>query len=223
MYNVNGPPRGANVTQDQSSYDLLFKDVIINNASATNNGGYFSYNLGTDSINGVYKAEVIAATIKFNGSIPTNVQNSTLLVNIPQLNGNTVRVAGNVSTGNSSVGSNSTQGSIFCQIPDNSTPITPGGLTSNGIISLLIGSRIFETVQNYNPPISKINTIDMSFWDSYANPVLVGSTSETISTFYFTIRLYYLQKRMSTTSFSTSVLTNVGTGTMDSLFQSNNR
>ena len=30
MYNSNGPPRGFNVTQDQSSYDLVFKDIIIN-------------------------------------------------------------------------------------------------------------------------------------------------------------------------------------------------
>ena len=29
MYSVNGPPRGQNTTSDQSSYDLVFKDIII--------------------------------------------------------------------------------------------------------------------------------------------------------------------------------------------------
>ena len=29
MFNVNGPPRGQNVTADQSSYDIIYKDIIV--------------------------------------------------------------------------------------------------------------------------------------------------------------------------------------------------
>ena len=242
MYNVNGPPRGFNVVQDQSSYDLVFKDVIINSALGTQNGNVFSYNLGTDSINMVYKAELITATIAFNTAIASNVRNSTIILSIPQLNGTTTRVAGNISgvnqqtnqvynstTGlydpvvvNNSIpgqGSNNVQGAVFCQIPDNNTPLTTASATSNNTISLLIGPHMYDSVQFYNPPINRINTIDVSWFDTLANPISIGSSSGTISTFYFTLRIYYFQKRFATSSYSTSIFTNTGTGTMDSNFQ----
>jgi hypothetical protein len=242
MYNANGPPRGFNVVQDQSSYDLVFKDVIINSALGTQNGNSFGYNLGTDSINMVYKAELITATVVFNTAIPTNVKNSTLILSIPQLNGNTTRVAGNTSgvnqqtnqvynpsTGqytptvvNNSIqgqGSNNVQGAVFCQIPDNNTPLTLGSQTSNNIISLLIGPHMYDSIQFYNPPINRINTIDVSWFDTLSNPVTIGSSSGNITSFYFTLRIHYFQKRYATSSYSTSVYTNTGAGTMDSIFQ----
>ena len=30
MFSANGPPKGQNVTSNQSSYDIVFKDVIVN-------------------------------------------------------------------------------------------------------------------------------------------------------------------------------------------------
>ena len=98
MFNMNGPPRGSNVTNDQASYDLVYRDIIINSSLGTNNLSTFSYNLSTDSINQVYKVELVSASIKFNTAIPTNIQNRCIILNIPQLNGNTCRVAGNVSS-----------------------------------------------------------------------------------------------------------------------------
>jgi hypothetical protein len=220
MFNMNGPPRGSNVTNDQSSYDLVYRDIIINSSLGTNNNSTFSYNLSTDSINQVYKVELVSASIKFNTAIPTNIQNRCIILNIPQLNGNTCRVAGNVSSSNSSQGSNVVQGAIFCQIPDNNTPLTSGSVTSNNIISLLIGSHTYDSIQFYNPPISRINTIDVSWFDTLSNQILIDpSTSGAINTFYFTLRVHYFQKRYNTTSFSTSVFTNADTGTLDSIFQ----
>lgn len=212
MFNVNGPPKGFNVTSDQSSYDLVSKDIVVCSSLGTPNadGSVYTFTLGTDNLNGVYKAELVTAAIKFNTSINTSVVNQTLLLNIPQLNQNTFYVAGN--------GSNSTQSQIFCQIPDNSTPLTPGGLTPNNIINLYIGARMFDSVQYYNPPINKINKIDVGWAAPNGTIVPVGSTPGTISTFYFTLRVYYLQKRNNTSTFSTSVFTNTGTGTLDSLF-----
>ncbi len=238
MYNLNGPPRGFNVTQDQSSYDLVFKDIIINSNLGTQNGNSFSYNLGTDSINQIYKAEVTAATVTFNTSLPSNIKNQTIILSIPQLNGNTTKVAGNTSATSTQInqvynpstggydpvtvtnsipgqGSNNVQGAVFCQIPDNNTPL---GIISNSI-NLFVGPHMYESIQFYNPPINKVSTIDVSWFDTQANPVVIGSSSGTIDTFYFTLRIHYFQKRYATSSFSTSVFTNAGTGTMDSIFQ----
>jgi hypothetical protein len=243
MFNVNGPPRGFNVTNDQASYDLVYRDVIISSNLGTNNNSVFTYNLGTDSINQVYKVELVSATIKFNTTIPSTIQNKCIILNIPQLNGNTCKIAGNNTNVNSAVnqtynpttgrydpvvvnavttgqGSNVVQSAIFCQIPDNNTPITPQSATSNNIISLFIGPHMYDSIQYYNPPISKLNTITVSWYDILTNQILIDpSTSGTINTFYFTLRIHYFQKRNSTTSFSTSVFTNADTGTLDSIFQ----
>jgi hypothetical protein len=216
MYNSNGPPKGFNVTSDQSSYDLVTKDIIICSNLGTLNPDYSTvrFNLGLDNINQIYKAELVSATVVFDGSINPFVVNKTLLLSIPQLNQNTFRVAGNATR------NNVTQSSIFCQIPDNSTPITPGNLTSNGIISLYIGARMFDTVQYYNPPINKINTIDISWFSPGANIIQVGTgTPGDIASFYLTLRIYYFQKRNNTSLFSTSVLNYAAAGSVNTIFE----
>ena len=210
---MNGPPRGSNVLADQSAYDLIFRDIIINSSLGTLNGTTTTYNLGTDSINQIYKAQLITATIKFNGSIPNNIKNQSVILSIPQLNNNTTRIAGNIVPGNPSQGNNSTQGAIFGQIPDNNTPLNFHCDSScNNIISLLIAPPFYESIQFYNPPINKLNTIDVQLFDQLGNDVF-----NNISSFYFTLRIYYFQKRYSGTSFSTSIVTNVSSN-YDTLF-----
>jgi hypothetical protein len=213
MFNVNGPPRGSNVSSDQSSYDMLCRDVIFNSNVATLNNNVYSFNLQTDNIDRIYKTELVTATIDFSGNIPPNVRNQCVFLNIPQLNGNTTRMASNVLAGNSSQGNLSTQGSIFCQVPDNNTPLLIGNNPSNGIISLFIANRQFECVQFYNPPISNLNRIDISLADPLSNTIL----SSGIKSFYFTIKIYYFQKRNTTTAFSVPVV-NYMSGTTDSAF-----
>jgi len=220
MYNSNGPPKGFNVTSDQSSYDLVSKDIIIcsNLGTLSSDKSTVSFNLGLDNINQIYKAELVTATVVFDGSINPLVVNKTLILSIPQLNQNTFRVAGNATK------NNVTQSSIFCQIPDNSTPITPGSLTSNGIISLYIGARMFDTVQYYNPPINKVNTIDISWFSPDATIVRVATgTPGDIASFYFTLRIYYFQKRNNTSLFSTSVFNYAGAGSIDTIFEPTTR
>ena len=54
---MNGPPRGANVTSDQSSYDIIYKDIVISSKLGTYNGSSvssantttWSYNLQNDN------------------------------------------------------------------------------------------------------------------------------------------------------------------------------
>ena len=79
---------------------------------------------------------------------------------------------------------------------------------------------MYDSLQFYNPPINRINTIDVSWFDTQSNPLVIGNSSGNISSFYFTLRIHYFQKRYATASYSTSVFNNVGTGTMDSIFQS---
>jgi hypothetical protein len=220
---MNGPPRGSNIVNDQSSYDLVFRDIIINSTLGTLNGNTTTYNLGTDSINQIYKAEIISATIKFNTAITTNVINQSIILSIPQLNNKTTTIAGNIVQGNSGQGNNSVQGAIFVQIPDNNTPLIIGANASNNIITLLIGPHMYESIQFYNPPINKLNTIDVAWFDQQSNPISISNSgSGTINTFYFTLRLYYFQKRYSGTAFSTSVYTTVGNGTYDTIFNPGN-
>jgi hypothetical protein len=218
----NGPLRGSNTSADQNAYDIIFKDIIVNSNLGTPNSAKdtFTYNLSTDNLNQIYKAELISATVKFNTSIQSNVQNQSLILSIQQLNGNTVRIAGNTIAGNSNQGNNTVQGNIFCQIPENCTPITPGGLTPNNIISLLIGARVYESIQFYNPPINRLNQLDIQWYDNLGNIIPIhSSTSGTINTFYFTIRIYYFQKRNNTTAFSIPILNYPASGTQDSIFQ----
>jgi len=209
---MNGPPRGSNVTNDQSSYDIIYKDVIFNSNLATVNGNSYSFNLQTDNINKIYSAELIAATIAFT-AIPANVMNQCLILNIPKLNGNIVRIATNVSSSNGSQGTLATQGNIFCQIPDNNTPLLVGINPSTNIISMFIENHKYEAIQYYNPPISNLNSIELSLTDVLGN--IIPTTS--IISFYFTIRLNYFQKRNNSTAFSTPVV-NYYSGITDSKY-----
>lgn len=219
MYNVNGPPRGQNVTSNQSSYDLIYKDLIFNSNLASLNNNVYSFTLQTDNINHIYDSEVVAATIVFDSSgIPTNIKNQCVIVNIPQLNGTTTTIASNVKSGNNSNGTLSTQGALFCQIPDNNTPLIIGTNASNNTISMLIQNHRYESIQYYNPPISNLNRIDISLYDPLGNIV----PSSDINSFYFTIRVHYFQKRNSATTFSIPVV-NYTSGMTDSIFVPHNR
>ena len=213
MFNVNGPPKGSNVLSDQSSYDLIYRDIILSSDLSTYSNGYSTFNLSTDNINQIYKAELISATVVFNTAIPNEVKNSTLLLSIPTLNGNTLRVAGN------NTGTNSYQGQMFCQIPDNNTPLIIGTNPSNNTISLLIGPHMYESIQYYNPPINKINNIGVQWYTKNGTLIPIGSSSGNITSFYCTLRVHYFQKRNNMTMFSTSVFTETNTGTVDSIFE----
>ena len=224
MFNMNGPPGGNNITSDQSSYDLVYKDYIISSLLGTFNSDFSScsFNL-TNNNNQIYKAELISATVAFNGQIPNDIQNQTLILSIPKLNANTYNIAD--SDNGQFIGEN--QEGVFCQIPDNNTPLTPIGLTSNNIISLLIGAKIYDSTQYYNPPISKIHKIDVQ-WYGLTGGVLITDTSlspanGTISSFYFTLRIHYFEKRNSASSFSYGLFNYAASGTVASMFKPQNQ
>lgn len=215
MFNMNGPPRGANVTADQSSYDIVFRDIIVNNDAGTldQTTNTWSYNLQLDNINNIYKVQLATAAIVFSSSIPTNVLNRSLLLSIPQLNGNLApKVAGNVTQGNSQQGNNSVISQLFAQIPDNCTPQEH----TNNTLSFYSTPSWYDSIQFYNPPINKLNRIDVNWYDYTGTQKIVYSA---FTSFYFTLRIYYLQKRNSTSAISIPIVTIADSGTLDSSFQ----
>lgn len=234
MFSANGPPKGQNVTSNQSSYDIVFKDVIVNYPPlGVSAGSQTKYTVSLpNEFDKIYRVELVCSTVHFNviagadSSIPVNVRNSTIIVSIPQLNNRSLLIASPV-TGPSSYTSD-----IFCQIPDNYTPLGGGNGTSTypaDSISTFIGGPPFSAEQFYNPPLSNINQLDIYLLDIYGNnllnatPASTGGTPDNATTnyvasFYMTLRVYYMVKRNNTTAFSEPLFTYTPSGTIDSIF-----
>ena len=171
MFSINGPPKGYNTTSNQSSYDLVFKDVVINYTNPVALGGIDKYtvNLNLD-IDKIYKAELVTGLASFVSdpydpgnnlyvTIPDTVRKKSVIVDIPQLNNRTVNIPLN-NNAKKTIGTN-----IFCQIPDNYTPLGGQSLIDGKIllansITTFIGGPPFTAEQVYNPPISNINKLD---------------------------------------------------------------
>lgn len=187
--------RGQNTTSDQNSYDLIFKDIIINyTADIEALKRSFTVDLSFE-INKMYKAELISGIVHFSGiHLPINVKNSALFVNIPQINGNTIVC--------------NTASKMFCQISDNATPL---GNHSN-TLSTFVNNSNYSCFQFYNPTINNIFKLDVSVSDIYGNNLLVENETECgtthIESLYLVIRVYYFIKRNPATSFSTQAFNN---------------
>lgn len=80
MYNVNGPPRGSNVTSDQSSYDIIYKDIIVKSENR-NTYIYPNPNNYTVTLNQnfdkIYKAELISVNVPAATDITVNLTSSS--------------------------------------------------------------------------------------------------------------------------------------------------
>jgi hypothetical protein len=80
MFNVNGPPRGSNVTSEQSSYDIIFKDIIVKslnrNVNVYPNPNNYTVQLN-ENITQIYKAELISLNVPAATDISVNLTSST--------------------------------------------------------------------------------------------------------------------------------------------------
>ena len=80
MYNINGPPRGSNVTSEQSAYDIIFKDIIVKsknrNFNTYPNPNNYTVNLN-ESIDKIYKAELISVNVPASTDITVNLTSNT--------------------------------------------------------------------------------------------------------------------------------------------------
>jgi hypothetical protein len=202
MFSINGPPKGQNSTSDQSSYDLVYKDIIVNYPPQVSNvaGNLDKYSVSLNfEFDQLYKAELIVGAVHFvtiaeapnnpdkSIAIPDTVRNSTIIVNIPQLKNNTLSISSQQSTNINSTsippipGNNNSVyiSNIFCQIPDSYTPLGGAnninpmlGILPSNSISTYIGGPPFSAEQFYNPPISNISQLDIYLLDVYGNNLL---------------------------------------------------
>lgn len=79
MFNMNGPPKGFNTVSDQSSYDLVFKDVIVKSENRNTivypNPNNYTVTLG-EEVTKIYKAEIITANIPAATDISVNISSN---------------------------------------------------------------------------------------------------------------------------------------------------
>ena len=79
MYNMNGAPRGSNVTSDQSSYDIIFKDIIVKSENRNTlvypNPNTYTVGLN-EHIEKIYRAEIISVNVPAATDITVNLEST---------------------------------------------------------------------------------------------------------------------------------------------------
>jgi len=112
--------------------------------------------------------------------------NDKIYLSLGQLNGDTCNIT-NDESGNDNEVSN-----IFCQVPNNSC------VSSAAVKTLLGQPHMFSAVQFYNPPINKVNRLNIKWYGENGNLLRIQEHG-------FTVRIHYFQKRSGTTDFSIPV------------------
>ncbi len=113
--------------------------------------------------------------------------NCKIFLSIDKLNGTTVNMIPDQS------GRNMNLPPVFCQVPNNTS------ISSSSVKTLLNQPNNYSSIQFYNPVLSKINKLNIRWYDEYAKPLRLLDHC-------FTIRIHYFQKRFDTTDFSYEVV-----------------
>ena len=123
---------------------------------------------------------------QFSNCIMSDVvlTNCKLFLSLGKLNGDTCNIVPD-QTGNN-IGN---VPPVFCQIPNNTT------VSSRSVKTLLNQPHNYSSIQFYNPPLSKLNKLDIKWYTDTGELVRILNHC-------FTIRVYYFQKRIDTTDFS---------------------
>jgi hypothetical protein len=156
-------------------------------------------NVNTDSDGNLYVAPAVPGDYgNANGvNIPLNVDcafsncilsdvvltHCKLYLSLGKLNGDTCNITPDEN------GTNKNVPPVFCQVPNNTC------VSSAAVKTLLNQPHNFSAIQFYNPPISKVNKFEVKWYTDDGNLVRILDHC-------FTIRIYYFQKRISTTDFS---------------------
>lgn len=110
--------------------------------------------------------------------------NCKLFLSLGKLNGDTCNIVSE--QGNNNVNN------IFCQIPNNTI------VSSNSVKTLLNQPHNYSSIQFYNPPISRLNRFEVKWYTENGELIRILDHC-------FTIRIYYFQKRIDTTDFSSPI------------------
>jgi len=164
---------GYNSTQPINFIDNIYGTVVI--SKFVDYGSYNEVPIDDQILNNTIASDTV-------------LTDCSIYLSLGALNSNTIQFATDESChGNTSIGS------IFCEIPNN----TSVSSTSNKTI--LTQPSVWSAMNFYNPPISNIRKIDIKWYDEHGGPI-------NILEHCFTIRIYYFQKRNNTTIFSAPVL-----------------
>jgi len=130
---------------------------------------------------------------EFSNCILSDVVLTTdkIFLSLGKLNGDTCNIINDESGSNLSQVSN-----IFCQVPNNTC------VSSAAVKTLLGQPHNFSAIQFYNPPLNKINKLDINWYSEYGNLLRILDHG-------FTIRIHYFQKRLQSTDFSYPVVKKV--------------
>ena len=159
---------GPKIIKSTSSGVLYVADAVL--------GDFGEYN----GINVPLNGEPIYSNCIMSDVVLTNCK---LFLSLGKLNGDTCNLISNESKN----GYNTP--SIFCQLPNNTC------VSSSSVKTLLNQPNFYSSMQFYNPPISKLTTLNIKWYNEYGELVRILDHC-------FTIRVYYFQKIFSTTEFS---------------------
>jgi hypothetical protein len=156
--------------------------------NSSNNILYVDYALAGDHGDSSGGSIPLTNDIVFSNSIISEVvlTCSKIFLSLGKLNGDTCSVIPDQN------GSNNVP-DIFCQVPNNT------GVGSSSIKTLLNQPSVYSSIQFYNPPISKLQRLDVKWYSEDGNLIRILDHC-------FTIRIYYFQKRFDTSDFSIPVI-----------------
>ena len=178
MLNYEGPAVYSPYTSGPKCISWSHEDGLYVNIG-TNYGEY------TDTVGAIVNVDTNVDKYYSNSIISGVVlTNCKLYLSLGKLNGETCNIVPDQSGNNYGNVTN-----IFCQVPNNTC------VSSSAVKTLLAQPKPFSAIQFYNPPISKLNRLDIRWYTD--NGELVH-----ILDHCFTVRIYYFQKRIDTTDFS---------------------
>ena len=159
---------------------ILSNDFGLYIGIPTNYGEY------TDSLGNIQQVPTNADSVFSNSILSGQVlTNDKIYLSLGKLNGTTCNIVANQ---NPNI-QNGNIGTVFCQIPNNTS------VSSASIKTMLNQPSVYSAIQFYNPPISKINNLEIAWYDEDGSLLRILDHS-------FTVRLYYFQKRFMETDFS---------------------
>jgi hypothetical protein len=212
LFPTNGTTNGGYTVRDSIAESLkLYTDPSFNISRAINiinneSGVLTVVDASGSDYYGSFDGTPTKIDSQFSNTIASNLvlTNCNIYLSLGKLNSNTIQFVSNQNNSNKANIS-----SLFCEIPNNTT------VSSNSVKTLLNQPNVWSSENFYNPPVPEIQKFDVSWYDE--NGQLIN-----INEHCFTIRMYYLQKRNQTTSFSVPMFTYTGSGTVDSMYEQRN-
>jgi hypothetical protein len=178
MLNYEGPtifsPYVSGPTTISENEFGLYVDIATNYGEFTDSCGNIQIvppNVEANTSNSIVSGQVLT--------------NDRIYLSLGILNGQTYNIVADQNP-NNQFGNVS---NIFCQVPNNTC------ISSASVKTMINQPHMYSAIQFYNPPLNKLNTLDIVWYTEESTLLRILDHS-------FTIRVYYYQKRLVGTDFS---------------------